>query len=451
MARSKGAGVVTGGGIDPYVAQSMQQNKALAENRLTTAMQQAGQTERQGMANRTQLQIAGQQARTAEKGQRGVMERAQMQSDTATQGREQDVRLQAAQLEAEDKRAAERIASQREDQNYQKAMMTASQEFQTEQQRLQNEYNDAVQEKDWERSDKIFAQMEEARQHDQEVSMKASLSQTNAILSLVKRGQQKETKMEQAKTVMANKKEEAEQNAEMLRVSKESTKAAFLEDKRMDIPFKSAISAERYGIAGSFGGSYYYPGRKEVAAKPLAVMQDQIAKQGSSISIEDLRPEKIDNLEKGIVSGEVTPEDIRSTYAVMETTLEVLDERLASQSAEGKGKAEFDFWKGKKAEVVKMRNALNGLKYKKSKVKGSDVDTVGSQIRFAIGNVSLGDQRRYLSAQSGAEDFDSFLEEVTKPLMNPGILNIEGLTGYRKILAEKHNAALGRVFTQEVN
>ena len=49
MPRGKDAPTEVGGQISPYVQSSMQQNKQLAENRLTTAMQQSGATQRTGM------------------------------------------------------------------------------------------------------------------------------------------------------------------------------------------------------------------------------------------------------------------------------------------------------------------------------------------------------------------------------------------------------------------
>ena len=73
MARGQDAPAVRGGQLDPYVAQSMETSKQAASNRLLTAMQEAGATQR------TEMQI-GAQKEAAERSAQASVDQSRIQA-----------------------------------------------------------------------------------------------------------------------------------------------------------------------------------------------------------------------------------------------------------------------------------------------------------------------------------------------------------------------------------
>ena len=97
-----------------------------------------------------------------------------------------------------------------------------------------------------------------------------------------------------------------------------------------------------------------------------------------------------------------------------------------------------------------MRDALTDLQYNKTPIQGTTVDTVGSQIRFAVGNISLGDQVRAYKEVMGTMDYDQILSEMTKSISSPGIMPITGdMSSYGRRLRERVNTIYLRMQTAE--
>ena len=152
---------IVGGQIDPYLQQSMQQNKQLAENRLTTAMQEKGATQRTAMQ------------------EKGAGERASLQAQTQREG-------QAAQSASDDKRAAEAEIARREDRKFAQTMQETTQEFQAKQSELDRDQQKAIISGDRKYKDEIEKRREALRRFNIEMSMDASERDTNAMLSIIK-------------------------------------------------------------------------------------------------------------------------------------------------------------------------------------------------------------------------------------------------------------------------
>lgn len=435
MPRGQGNPTNIGGQIDPYVQQSVMQNKKAAENRLIAAMQEAGATSRttmqeQGASERTAMQISGQRQQ------------------------------QAAQLEADDRRAAEAEKARREDMQFSKAMAESSQTFQAEQAKLEREYQDAVREDDRAYLEKLDDKRESLRRFQIEKTLASQERTTNAMLTMIKGSMQKETATEKAKTVLQQEAEKFDKDKDIYERSKNKVRDSVKLDKRMDLPIASTLR-ERVPTKGQMAKdiSLSLPWtmyktykttrdiRKEMAegvANPMGVLQDQLNMNEAGVSIEDISPETINKLESQILEGKVTPEKIRATLGVLNGMAEALDTKYA----ETEGKT-ADFWKDNYRETIRMRDAIEGLSNSTKKISEDDKRTVGSVIRDAIGPIydsSLGGQSARLRELAGG-DFNNVLDEMTKSLQVPSLWEVSpDMSPFDKEIREKENAILLRVY-----
>jgi len=211
-------------------------------------------------------------------------------------------------------------------------------------------------------------------------------------------------------------------------------------DKRMDLPIPEAIEGKipsTWEIAkgmlakGPIRGTYAEMQRykalkketKEGLADPMGVLQDQIGKYGGSISVEELAPENINKIEDQIQKGDIKTEDINKTLGVLEGMLEAVKTRRTTAD---KDSDEFDFWQDTFLNMSQMRDALEGLANSKKKIAGSETETVGARVQYALGTVqdsSLGGRAARMRDLMGG-NFEAVFEEMTKSVQVPKLYDI---------------------------
>lgn len=396
MPRGKDAPAQTGGQIDPYVQTSLQRSKELAENRLLTAMRERGATERTAMA------------------ERGASERAAMQARTQRS-------MQAAQLESDDKRAAEAERARRDDRKFAQTMQEASQNFQAKQAELDRDQQRAIIAGDRKAKDKIEKRREALRRFNIELSMDAAERNTNAMLSIIKGSLKQETSMEKAKTVLEEEATQFDRDKDVYLKTKERIRDAIRFDKRMDLPARKPRAGFRGAPAGM---TYALPAEpQENVADPMGILQDQITKYGGNISVEELAPANIHKIETQIQEGAVKTEDINKALAAIAGMLDVVN---VKRKAVARDSTEFDFWHDTHLTISQMRDDLEGLTSSKKKVVGSDTETVGARVQYALGTIhdsSLGGRAARMRDLVGG-NFEAVFEEMTKSVQVPKLYDI---------------------------
>ena len=419
MPRGKDAPAQVGGQIDPYVQRSIQQGKQQAESRLLTAMQESGATQR------TAMQEGGATARA------GIQAGAAVESQRISS---------AAQATSDDKRAAEDVRAKREDRKFAQTMSEATQEFQAKQAELDRDQQRAIIAGDRKAKDEIEKRRESLRRFNIEFNMDASERNTNAMLSIIKGSLKRETSMEKAKTVLEDEATRFDKDKDVYTKTRERVTEAIENDKRMDLPIPEEIKGKipsGWDIAkgmitkGPVLGAYKEVQRyralakevKEGFADPMGVLQDQITKYGGTISVEEMAPANINKIEDQIQRGEIKTEDINKTLGALEG---MLDAVKARRTAADKDSDEFDFWQDTSLDIAQMRDALEGLATSKKKVVGSDTETVGARVQYALGTVhdsSLGGRAARMRDLVGG-NFESVFEEMTKSVQVPKLYDI---------------------------
>lgn len=410
-----GGGVRTEGGMDPYVAQSLTRGRAGAENRLVTAMQQKGATERQKISSATQ-----------EKGQ----------ATQAQVSREQ----MAASAEQRDKALASQERSQREEREYQKARDTQNEAFQTEQNRISNEFTVAEREADWDKQDEL---RKEQRAYDDVrdiADRKQARENYNAYFSLIKGQMKSEAAREKTFTSISNSRDKFEKDKEVHERLVKNTVVKINEDKRMDLPTKGRKETEYY--ATPFGAGHRPTGKMIGKADPIGVLQSQLTANGVPFSAEDAMPENISKLEAGIAEGKIAAEDIRSSIGVYNAMLLELEKRKTSAGKEDQG-----FWRSQYNTVEKMKRGVVGLRGSTLKI-GDTSDSVaklvtqGLEATDPIYSKGLGAWAAELKGEYGT-DFSGMLDAMTKGMEPIGLFDVgPDLNKYEIAARERANAVM---------
>ena len=413
MPRAKDAPTQVGGEISPYVQTSLQRGKQQAESRLVAAMQEAGATTRTGMA------------------ERGATERAGIQAQTQRAG-------MAAQAESDDKRAAEDERARREDRKFAQTMSEAGRDFQAKQAELDREQQKAIISGDRKYKDKIEKRREALHRFNIELNMDASERNSNAMLSIIKGSLKRETSMEKAKTILEEEATRFDKDKDVYNKTRERVTEAVEADKRMDLPIGKSIweISKREMKPKGFLISpleplkgVYRAGRAIVkerlgeTADPMGVLQDQIGKYGGNISVEEMAPENINKIEDQIQKGDIKTEDINKTLGALEGMIEAVKNRRNSFDKESN---EFDFWQDANLNMAQMRDDLEGLGNSKKKIVGSETQTVGALVQYALGTVndsSLGGRAARMRDLMGG-DFTAVFEEMTKSIQVPKLYDI---------------------------
>jgi len=403
MPRGKDAPAQVGGQIDPYVQSSIQQSKQLAENRLIAAMQETGATQRTGMQ------------------EAGATGRAAIQASTAR------VRM-AAQAESDDKRAAEDEIARREDRKFAQTMQESTREFQAKQAELDREQQRAIIAGDRKAKDEIEKRRESLRRFNTELNMDAAERNTNAMLSIIKGGLKRETSMEKAKTVLEEEATQFDKDKDVYLKTIERVTEAVEFDKRMDLPVRGEVLTKAIPAGPAMGftaGFTRVPAgiKPGTQADPMSVFQDQISKYKGNISVEEMTSANINKIEDQIQKGDIKTGDINKTFGVTDGMMEVVKNKRDSFNKESD---EFDFWQDTFLDMSQMRDSLEGLANSKKKIAGSETETVGSRVQYALGTVrdnSLGGRAARMRDLVGG-NFQAVFEEMTKSMQIPKLYNI---------------------------
>ena len=421
MPRGKDAPGITGGQIDPYVASTMQQNKQQSENRLLTAMQEKGATERAGITASAQL---------------GAQK---MRSDTAIQ-------TQAAQSEADDRRAAEAERGSREDNEYKEAMLKVKMDFDAAEAQLQREYDTAAMEEKWERLDELDKRQDAREVVNNAIKYTQAERSTNAVLSMIEMGINKEAAGEKAQTTIQEETKEFEQNKIVYRKTKENVTASAEGDDRLNLPIKGEFRLRGKLVTPrmGFGAGYAQipvlkPG---TAADPMGVLQTQISNevQNPAISVEALgNPLEIAN---AIKAGKITAVDIVETIGTLQSVRDVY--KIRRDKFKG-GTEEYKFWNQAYQQTNKFRRDLEKLGDNTDRLEGSETRTVGSEIEGALKFVydrSFGGQAAILKETYG-QDTKAIFNDMRKAMDVKSYFNIpDNATPYEKEMWEAANRSL---------
>jgi len=427
MPRAKDAPAQTGGQINPYVTSTMQMNKQMSENRVLTAMKEAGATERAGIASSTQLKSQ------------------QMQG-------QQQIQAQAAQSAADDKRAAEAERGRREDMKFTEAMQESNQVFTAKQAELAKEHGMAMVKGDRAYAEKVRDKQEALRRFEIEKQTAAQERSTNAILSVIKGGMQRESSKEKALTVLSQEAEKFDKDKEVYERTKTRVTEKASSDRRLTYPIggKFEMKGTRVSPQMGFGAGYaqiptLQPG---TAADTMGVLQDQLNKNQVKISVEDLAPENSNKLEDSILNGTISAEEIRSTLGVLEGMKDVLKQRRKDNPLKT-DEAAYDFWNNSYQTVIDMRNAVEGLTKSQKKIEGQEKETVGSRVQYALGvirDTSLGGRAARLRELTQG-DFGAVFDEMTKAIEVPSLWTIDPeMTPYEQEIRQEENAMMSRLY-----
>lgn len=439
MARAKDAPASRGGDIDPYVMSSIQRGKEQAGNRLVESMREAGaaartRTQEAGAAARTRTQEAGAMARTREQ--------------------------LAAELALQDKRSAEAEIARREDHKYKEMTRKAEQMFEAEESRILREHQRALLERNIERADELLERWEDARMVDHMIEDKHFGQNVNAALSVLKGLKKQETVKQNKITLMTQEKERAKEAEQMRSDLVDSAAEGFRTDRRMDFPSPEEAEEKlsKLKISKSFVESpittvFRLPStiektllleeQKRRGIQVFPVLQDQLLNAKVSISVEDLHPSRVHNIEEAIADNRLQAEDIRNTLAVLEGGMKAVDEKIKESESDATKK----YLKEKKHEMLQMRATLEGRKGSTRKVKGRETDTVGSVIKHAMGLGSFGKYVQRLEATEGENNWDAIAEKIVEPLDHPSYLTpSRSMSPNLKRGIDKYNALQDAMF-----
>jgi hypothetical protein len=356
MARGQDAPTQTGGQIDPYVQQSMAQNKQLASNRLIAAMQEAGATQRTAMSTSAQLQS----------------QQIQQQGE---------IQQQAAQMEADDRRAAENIAAQREQNALTTTLAESHQRF---------EAGESTKRLDYERArdagdDKVAEQrhqemMAEVRASRDLAAAQAAMEDNRAFSTLASM-QNKKTAMEEAISAATQAADEGERRTGLYTKTLErQTNNAMTSFKNLQIEErgKVIISTPQFGVPQL--GMYRPQFTEDNYTGPGSVLQQLIADNGSSLSIGDLTSSTIGGLNDQIRNGKLDAEDVQGAFTALDAAVPAIDKRIEETSGR-----EQMLWKAFRSRVGSMQDNLESLRNKQDKIVGQAAESVGSVTRRALG------------------------------------------------------------------
>jgi len=383
MARGQDAPTRTGGGIDPYVQSSMQQNKQLAGNRLTTAMQEKGATERANIASGTQLKSQ------------------QMQSQTALQ-------VEAARSASDDKRAAEAERGRREDNEVTERLAEANQLFETKRDSLRKEHELLLEQNRMDEAEKVRMQRKDLAFLEMEIAADAADRAANVDLSIAKMMVTGDADREKMVTTVAEEgKKELKNQRVHAKVMEDVTRRIKL-DKRWDFPVREPRPAFR----GAGAGMTYALPKEDDLFDPVGIMQDQLVKYNPNLEVANLNMDNIHKLEQQLVDKKIRPEDIRSTFGAVMAMRDALTEKALGVST----KKEADFYRKQIQLTEDAEESLLSLKNSKRLLKDEKNQTVSFAICSALGGVypELTTGNKVNKLRESGKNWDEVIDDLTK-------------------------------------
>ena len=376
MPRGKDAPTITGGQIDPYVASSIQQGKQQSQNRLLTAMKEAG---------------AGSRTATQE---RGASERAAM-------GNQAQLRAQAAQAESDDKRAAEAERGRREDREFAKVEAQVSRDFEVKQEESRRLFEKSLIEENRKETRESRQMMLDVQGQQLQDILESEERSTNAITSTLKGMSQQELAKEKMETLSAEATDEADQIEDVHTSLIEGSTRKFSErDKSYFLGGFDNFSSDSAKSVGS------------------GMVMEALNDLDKNFQYEDLFSRNIQDVSDKIKEGKLVPEDLRTALGVLDGVTANVEQRLK----EATDPDEIKFWDHQNNMLFGMRDGLLGLLQNKDPIPGSPGQTVGSKMRDAFGPVlgfSQGQrikQRKAFRVEAGVSAPFSLLEDYTKSI-----------------------------------
>lgn len=391
----------TGGQIDPYVQQSLMQNRQLAENRLTTAMQEASAGQRQKQAARS------------ESIQQGVQLGANAYQE-------------AAQREQEDKRAAENERARREQQKFDDAQRKAHELFLAKESKLNQKHDLAVLEQNLKEAAKTREELQATRRVQMAIAAEANRRQDNMLHSVLRGTQMKQLGDEKILTADQQAIEQYDRDTEIYGKLRDKTiDYAGVELKNMPIEEKKTEVARR-GLY-EFGIHYEPAISDKEYLGPVKVLQKALDSGGTKITVEDLSPASIDKIRQGMVEGKITVSDIRNASAVLDGFLPAVEKQATNATGQSK-----ILWQAAYERISNMQDSLESLRYDNSvKIKGREAQSVGSEVRRALGTkypeLAYGARMKQIREMTGNNDAQ-YLSEVSKGIEPIGLLSVDPKT-----------------------
>jgi len=423
----------------------MQQSKQQQENRLLAAMQEKGAAQRATQQGRTAAMQSGVQM-----GAQAVLER----------------RRQAAEMEMADKRAAENEKARREDREFTEVMAKINMEFQAKESELSRAMQKAMFEQDHAAKKEIAEKQLAWDKFNAVLGEKAQIRDTNVIVSLIKGMKKSSENEERMKTTMFNQADQFDRDKDKYDSAKENVKMSIENDKRMDgiIPRSAwevytggkevGVSTLGFVSPAAIGHRFYKEKKKveeEGVINPMGVLQDQITRRQGKISVEDLTTENIHRIKEQIIEGTIQTEDINETLGVMDAMLEVIADK--KQSVDSKSR-ESDFLGDTHIRISQLKRNLTKLEHSDTKIKGSETETVGKRVSYAlrtIRNSSPGNRVSRARAAGGDKGVDIVLEEMSAPMEPYEPMQItEGMSKYDLEPIQWYNEQIFPLYEKQV-
>jgi hypothetical protein len=390
----------------------------------------------------------------------GATSRAQMQEAGATARTGMQIQgqqaMQAAELEAEDRRSAEAEASKREDQRYNRMLQEDQQAFLAEQSRLEQEFSAARDQKNYDREDAAIDRMLDNVTLQSMIDAESSKQRDKVILSIAKMSQKGETAKQRLITALSDDAERDSRTAEVHDNMKTRTAQAASLDRRMDAPIGGTVGIRKtkeraeapqmpFGTAPTTTTitrktEYIEPGS---AADPMGVLQDQMRGNGSKLSIGSLMSGTGQDVARQVSSGELKKSDIQAAASTLDGMIEALEQRKADAT----GNLETGFWRRNLNDVKRMRVNLSRLMHDTTKVGENGQVTVGSVVRDALGPIDglssgsrVSKMKEFYAASS--DSAEAYLSELGRAIEVPGLLAPpEGASDYLLDLVDRRNQA----------
>jgi len=398
MAKAQQGGIITGGQLDPYVAQRMSQDKAASDNRVLESMRQMGETKR------TEIK------------ERGAGER-------------QNQAL-AAQSASNDKDRAARERGAREERFFKNTQAEIRATFDNRQRELTNEFDLAHQGRtqDFELSlQKKDLAFERAEALDDRIGDDEA---RDLIIGLLERMDEKLQASAKLETSIDESRATALKNVHRVSVLRDSAK-----DHASVLLNEPALSGEFYKTMGEDPKKAY----QRIVSPVFTEM-----KLDSTIAVDLSSAEGIINIEKRLASGELSSPDVE----LVRTTLDGIIE--ASKVHQGKlgtknesYRSSLQFTNG----LIQMRRRLDGLASSPSMIGDTD-RTVGQEVREGLKTPredpleTRAEARRRLQIAGGTED-SSILSQLRSNRTYPQLYEItDDMTAEEKEEYEARNRLL---------
>mgnify|MGYP003932089825 CR=1 FL=1 len=386
MARGQDAPMQTGGKIDPYVAQSVAQGRQGAENKLLTAMQNKAAMER------TQVQEAGATARTGM--QVGAQER-----------------MQAAQLEAQDRRAAEAERGRRETQEWTAAQNKITRRLEKEMEDNRLGFEKATHQDDIDRMEELDKRASDIAIINAALGKYVADTQRSTTFKILSTSNQARKKEQEFITTVTEMRQEAEAAEDVYNKTKDKVK----DDLEYDARFK--YNAELSQYTG-----------KTIASGPERMLNDRLqsmlAENGSAIAADDLQGFQGKLAEK-IRDGKVAPEDIKIAMSVADAFVE----KAESKADAAKSSAERNYWKRTRTLAADKMHRIRALANDSTSIKDSNNLTVKNIINEGLAHLdgrSMGSEILKLAREGlGVDDYMTQLKQSYEPMSFPEITGLQ--------------------------